>query len=755
MKLFVSLVLVLIPYRMAFAQLVPPRDTLITNNELLDEVTISASRISLRPDQLPQKIQVISQEDIQMNTFVDIGDVIKKETAIDVIQYPQALSYISIRGFRPPSFAGLLSPESSVLINGRQSGTYNLALIDPNSIERIEVLKGAAAAMYGSSAMGGVVNIITKKTEGPVQGQVYGGYGAFQTTELGLSVGGSLTKRLSFDLSGTMFDRNADFRHGDGNLFRRLLGAEEVTLTLADGTQVTEDDRILDGEIRNHTRMGFHTGMARVGYEITESWRASLMVENYTARNIETAGDWHYGDNQRGISGRGRSAGELAILGEAGAHNFSFRFFSTRDDSKVFDIVSGTNENTVPVPMFQRSQSKVLWQGFQLQDMILASGKTRFVVGLDYTDARTDLKRWAQGSAADGYPVSRTRGTSPDSYINSLAPFAQAHFTLADERLIVNPAVRLDMMAFGILESFEFTNIQTRTENNFFVSPSLGLQYRLLDRLSARGNIGRAFRYPRAFEVAGYLEEYLRNDTEIRLQIGNPDLRNEESITWDLGTRFEDATKGYRFDLTYFHTDVRNRVRFIDIDAERGQAYVSPINGQAYVIDRYRTFTNADKSAIRGLELEAAYDLGATRNNRYGLRLFLNGTHFLRAEDVRIDLSAATPDDVAGIRNVASTTLGYGIEYDNYKNFRARLTGRFVGARLDNDFGNLDPVRRGALIEYTPYMTLDLVAAYTFQQQHTVSVRISNLTDENFYEKRGFNMPGRYAMLRYTLQFGQ
>ncbi len=735
------------------AALAQTDDSLRLADKNLSEVTVTSSRQKLRPGQLPQKIQVISQEDIQMNTFIDIADVIKKETAIDVIQYPQALSYISIRGFRPPSFAGLLSPESSVLINGRQSGTYNLALIDPNSIERIEVLKGAAAAMYGSSAMGGIVNIITKKSEGQVQGQVYGGFGSFQTTELGLSVGGSLTKRLSFDISASMFDRNADFRHGNGNLFRGLLGGDEVTLTLSDGSQVTETDKILDGATRSHTRMGFHTGMVRVGYEIAKNWRADLMMENYTARNIETAGDWHYGDAQRGISGRGRTAAELAISGEAGAHNFTFRFFSTNDNSKVFDIVSGSNENTSPVPMFQRSQSKVLWQGFQLQDVVLASNNTRFVVGLDYTDARTELKRWAQGNAADGFPVNRIQGTSPDSYITSMAPFAQAHITLAEERLIVNPAVRLDMMEFGILESFEFTNIQTRKENNVFVSPSLGLQYRLSDRLSTRGNTGRAFRYPRAFELAGYLEEYIGG--QIRLQNGNPDLRNEESFTWDLGLRFEDEQKGYRLDLTYFHTNVSNRVRFIDIADEAGKTYVSPINGNTYTINRYRTFINADKSAIRGLELEGSYDFGAAKGKPFALRLFLNGTHFLRAEDVQVDLSAATPDNIAKIRNVASTTLGYGIEYDNYKNFRTRLTGRFVGSRFDNDFGNLDITRRGALIEYSPYMTLDLVASYTFQGQHTISARISNLTDENFYEKRGFNMPGLNAMLRYTLQFGR
>jgi len=50
-------------------------------------------------------------------------------------------------------------------------------------------------------------------------------------------------------------------------------------------------------------------------------------------------------------------------------------------------------------------------------------------------------------------------------------------------------------------------------------------------------------------------------------------------------------------------------------------------------------------------------------------------------------------------------------------------------------------------------MTLDFSAGYTLADHHTLSVLVNNLTDENYYEKRGYNLPGRNVTGRYTLTF--
>ena len=74
--------------------------------------------------------------------------ILKKNSSIDVIDYPGVLSGIGIRGFRP-EFSGI-TKHSLILIDGRPAGATNLATILKDNVERIEVLKGPASALYGA-----------------------------------------------------------------------------------------------------------------------------------------------------------------------------------------------------------------------------------------------------------------------------------------------------------------------------------------------------------------------------------------------------------------------------------------------------------------------------------------------------------------------------------------------------------------------------------------------------------------------------
>lgn len=123
----------------------------------IEEVTVVGSRISVSQKDLPQKIEVIQKKDLENTMANDITNYLKKLASVNIVQYPHGFSYANVRGFAPNTFHGSnsIQPETSVLINGRPSGTVNLAVIDRNSIERIEVLKGPAAAMYGANTMGG------------------------------------------------------------------------------------------------------------------------------------------------------------------------------------------------------------------------------------------------------------------------------------------------------------------------------------------------------------------------------------------------------------------------------------------------------------------------------------------------------------------------------------------------------------------------------------------------------------------------
>jgi vitamin B12 transporter len=86
------------------------------------------------------------------------------EKGIGHIQkYPGTLTAVGIRGFRTDSHGNDLQGKVLVLLDGRRSGTGNVAKILTQNLERIEIIRGPGAVQYGSAGMGGVVNIITRK----------------------------------------------------------------------------------------------------------------------------------------------------------------------------------------------------------------------------------------------------------------------------------------------------------------------------------------------------------------------------------------------------------------------------------------------------------------------------------------------------------------------------------------------------------------------------------------------------------------
>ncbi len=135
-----------------------------------EEMVVTATRSSENLQTVPAKVEVIGEKEISLTSGQTITEQLKKSSSIGVIEYPGALAGIGIRGFRP-EFSGI-TKHSLILIDGRPAGTTNLATILKGNIERIEVLKGPASSLYGAEAMGGVVNVITKRTSDSPQYQL-------------------------------------------------------------------------------------------------------------------------------------------------------------------------------------------------------------------------------------------------------------------------------------------------------------------------------------------------------------------------------------------------------------------------------------------------------------------------------------------------------------------------------------------------------------------------------------------------------
>lgn len=691
----------------------------------LDPVVVTATRSEIRRERIPQQIDIITRRDIDQTQAFDVTDIVKKLAAVNVIQYPSLSSGVGIRGFRP-QFSGL-NQRTLLLIDGRPAGATNLSTIGLNNVERVEVLKGPASALYGSQAMGGVINVITRQSRGPIRGNAFAEYGSFQTYQAGGNVGGNLTKRLDFDASLNYFKRAADYKIGDGNFFRDKLGADQAVKNYSNKPAETVDDRKGDGQIRPNTKLTYYSGSLRVGYQLSTNWRVDVRGEKFIAKDVESPGDITYGTTQAGLKDADRQAGEVALNGQLGQHKPMLRLFASEENSFVKTITASGQ----PITPFQSSSSGNRWQGIQLNDT-WQIGRHRLIVGYDYLNASTQSRSWTDA-------VTERAPTQPNYAIRSSAFYAQGIFNLASDRLILQPGIRYDNITFDVRETPLLTTFKPGKTTTPFVSPSLGAVVRLVPGLRLKGTVGRAFVTPDAFNVAGY-SETRTSAGRITINTGNPDLTNENSVSYDAGLAFSRPKAGFSASVTYFNTNVNDRIARIVTQVNEKLA-----NGD--VIVARGTYVNAANSELSGIESEIGYDFGALSAYRHSLRVFANATNMIRYTETVVGTDGATTE--RDIMNVAQMNLNAGVEYDSFKGFRMRLLGRYVGHRKDTDFTDA----ANPEIVYPEYLVLDFSTSVTLAKQHTLGVQITNLTDENYYEKRGYNLPGRSFFLRYGFAF--
>ena len=171
----------------------------LDTNIAIGEVVISATRTAKKVEDIASPITVIDAKQIQQSGFSKLNEVLAEQTGISISE--DHGTGIQIQGFDPEYTMILIDSEPLI---GRTAGTLNLKRISLRNIERIEIIKGGSSCMYGSAAMAGAVNIITKKPA-ELNVQAYAKYGSFATNEIGTTVSGKAKETGWF----LFFNRNA------------------------------------------------------------------------------------------------------------------------------------------------------------------------------------------------------------------------------------------------------------------------------------------------------------------------------------------------------------------------------------------------------------------------------------------------------------------------------------------------------------------------------------------------------------------
>ena len=164
----------------------------------LREVVVTATRTERNLASLPLPIAIITSEAISKSGVTRLNEILFEQTGLLTIPDFGGVEGIQVQGL-DASYTLILI--DGVPLVGRSAGTLDLSRISVGNIDRIEIVKGASSSLYGSEALAGVINIITKKPKRDLlSGNLSYRYGSFETNDLNSNV---VWKKNKF--SGSIF----------------------------------------------------------------------------------------------------------------------------------------------------------------------------------------------------------------------------------------------------------------------------------------------------------------------------------------------------------------------------------------------------------------------------------------------------------------------------------------------------------------------------------------------------------------------
>ncbi len=308
----------------------------------LGDVVVTATRIEEPRKDVSSPVQVITSEDIKNSTAQDAADLVSEAGIGHVHKYPGTLSArIGLRGLATDLFS-IYKSRVLVLIDGHNAGTVNLAKIPVEEIERIEIVKGPASVLYGSQAMGGVINIITKKAK-------------HTGAELGTEGG-------SWDYS----------KQWAGLSLKE--GVVDFLFSVSRASRGNYDARGY-GKIPN-TAYNDETFSLRLGYGLKEGGRLSFGLEHWRGWDIGSPGA-RYSPDPDDYSDKKRDGIDIAYSTET----TRISYYRIEDKDEWYSNTNVTTKNT-------QTTGFTAQRSFEFEDV-------RLVAGVDWNRIRVSSKRTA------------------------------------------------------------------------------------------------------------------------------------------------------------------------------------------------------------------------------------------------------------------------------------------------------------------------------------------------------------------------
>ncbi|WP_418894132.1 TonB-dependent receptor plug domain-containing protein [Limibacterium fermenti] len=676
----------------------------------LDEVVVTATRMGLPLKNIPQKVEIIDSKKIATIPADNAADLLKKATNIDIVQYPGALGTVGMRGFSPSAHS---RSYTILMIDGLPSGTSNLTTLPTSIIDRIEVVKGPYSVLYGTDAMGGVINIITKKATLNKEGQVTIKGGSFGTTNFDANASGMLSDKLGIVAGFSNQMQQKDFRIGGNNLLKMN---KTEKLILSEKSY---------GDIYPNTTYQMSQLFGKLNYAINDQWNASVSSFYNMAYDVKSPGNYFTQSATKKDINRLNVFGELAFTPNEKNRLTISPYYSNEKNSN-YDNAENDKSNFIS---FKDNVSEYGVRTNYTHDF----GPARLLTGIDYDvlDYKSD-RQSKKGTEASPY--------KPDNRNQRFSAFAQINYNI--ENLSINAGARANYITYEI---FKHDSLKTNgsSDNYFYFNPSLGLKYNLPRGFNVHASVGTAFSIPDAFATSGFYEvnTIVSGYPFKRAYQGNADLKPETSVTYEGGIGYTQGA--LYFDLTYFNTDHKNKI------------VEKTVNDTTF-------YNNAESANMSGVELLASVNIARLAGYSTKLEVYGGWTYMLNYTFVEKETKKKKD-----LLLVNRANANFGIYYENNDGFSTRLHARYKGSRLeenkistkareiteDSYYAKGGYEKGNKVLGLPDHLIFDYSAYYNVTPQARVGISIANLFDENYTEKDGYNMPGRSIMGSFTYSF--
>lgn len=669
---------------------------------VLDEIVVTAGGFEQTIRDAPASVSVITAEELEKGSFTSLTDALREV---------QGVATTGIANEQDIFIRGLPGQYTLILVDGKRQSTrdsrtngnsgYEQSFIPPAAaIDRIEVVRGPMSSLYGSDAMGGVINIITKPVADTWTGSV-----TAETTIQGED-GFENSRQLSFYASGPVIADRLGLQ-----IWGRKFDQDASSI---DSGPDGSDDHDLSG---------------RLTWQIDDE--SELLVEaGRTRLTADAYGDLSYRDYDRdhwSVTHRGSYGAldtELSILHETGERTTFDRL----------DLASGFTEN---LRSPQVKNTVIDGKASQALDW---NGRHQLTYGFQFI--RNKVSDQNPGAQAHLAPDDRFDETFS---LDQWAVYAEDEWRFRDDLAVTLGLRYNDHEIYGS-----------------HVTPRIYAVWDATADLTVKGGISTGFKAPDIRTITpGYALTTggagCSNNTppSCGVILGNPDLEPEETINFEVGTVYESGP--FAFSATAFHTKFENKLQQIRTDEKwtDGPQYLAG-DGNRYDYDIFRNF-NIDEADISGLELAGDWDITPTLSARAtytytkseqkggafkGLPLARTPEHMA---SLRFDW--ATP--VTGLDTWLSANY-HGSEVN--AGLRTGTNGTPVAWERADSNGNgiLDPIA----YEYDAYTTVDLGANYQINDSATLNIAVYNVLNKEIRATE-FNtvMEGRRLWLGVTGNF--